>query len=132
LRQAFCRTAIPDVLWSDGGPQFTSHQFNQFAQKWGFRHNTSSPHYPQSNGKIESTVKKIIYTAWNSRSLDHNKFCRALLQYRNTPSRKDWLSPAQKLYGHPVQDTLPAHRRSFSQEWQRTAEAVKQQAVATQ
>ena len=77
-------------------------------------------------------MKKIIYTSWNGRSLDHNKFCRALLQYRNTPSRKDGLSPAQKLYGHPVQDTLPAHRRSFSQEWQCKAEAAEQQAEATQ
>ena len=97
LRQAFCRTAIPDVLWSDGGPQFTSHHFRQFALQWGFIHKTSSPHYPQSNGKIESAVKsmkKIIYTAWNSRSLDHNKLCRALLHYRNTPSHKDGLSPA--------------------------------------
>lgn len=24
LRQSFCCTAIPDILWSDGGPQFTS------------------------------------------------------------------------------------------------------------
>ena len=31
---------------------------------------------------------------------------------------KDNLSPAQKLYGHPVQDTLLAHRRSFAPEWQ--------------
>ena len=135
LRQAFCRTAIPDVLWSDGGPQFTSHHFSQFAQQWSFIHKTSSPHYPQSNGKIESTVKsmkKLIYTAWNGRYLDYNKFCRVLLQYRNTPSRKDGLSPAQKLYGHPVQDSLPAHRRSFLKEWQRKAEVAEKQVEATQ
>ena len=30
---------------------------------------------------------------------------------------KDSLSPAQKLYGRPIQATLPAHRRSFSSEW---------------
>jgi len=77
-------------------------------------------------------MKKLIYTAWNGRSLDHSKFCRALLQYRNTPSRKDGLSPAQKLYGHPVQDSLPAHRRAFSQEWQRTAGPAEQQAETTQ
>ena len=27
----------------------------------------------------------------------------------------------QKLFGHPVQDTLPAHRRSFAPEWQRSS-----------
>jgi len=44
LRHSFCRTAIPDVLWSDSGPQFTSHHFAQFAKQWGFAHKTSSPH----------------------------------------------------------------------------------------
>ena len=135
LRQAFCRTAIPDVIWSDCGPQFTSNKFKQFAQQWGFLHKTSSPYHPQSNGKIESTVKsmkRIIPTSWNGRSLDEDKVCRALLQYRNTPSWRDGLSPAQKLYGHPTQDILPAHRRSFAQEWQHKAEEVEQQAQVTQ
>jgi len=43
LRQSFCRTAIPDIVWSDGGPQFTSHKFTQFALQWGFRHETFTP-----------------------------------------------------------------------------------------
>jgi len=59
LQQAFCRTAIPDIIWFDGGPQFTSVKFNQFAQQWGFLHKTSSPYHPQSNGKIESTIKSM-------------------------------------------------------------------------
>ena len=130
LKQAFCRTAIPDILWSDGGPQFTSHVFNDFSQQWGFSHKVSSPHYPQSNGKIEATIKsmkKIIRSSWNGRVLDNDKLCRALLQYRNTPSRKDGLSPAQKLYGHPVQDILPVHRRSFSKEWQQKFQEAEEQ-----
>lgn len=80
----------------------------KFATKWGFNHVTSSPWYPQSNGKAEATVKsmkKIICAAWNGRQLDEDMLCRALLQYHNTPSRKDGFSPAQKLYGRPVQDT---------------------------
>ena len=48
-----------------------------------------------------------------------------ILQYRNTPCWKDALSPAQKLFGHPVQDHLPAHRRSFSLEWQKAAQAIE-------
>ncbi len=100
-------------------------------------HKVSTPHYPQSNGKVEATVKsmkRIIRISWNGRSLNQDKFCRALLQYRNTPSRKDSLSPAQKLYGRPVQDIIPAHHRSFSeewQEWQHKPEAAEQQAQQT-
>ena len=108
--------------------------FHDFAVQWGFTHVVSTPRYPQSNGKAEATVKsmkKIIRAAWNGRSLDDDKLCRALLQYRNTPSRKDGLSPAQKLYGRPVQDTLPAHRRAFSDKWQRSAREAEQQATST-
>ena len=120
LRDYFCRAAAPlDLLWSDGGPQFTSHHFADFLQTWGVTHVTSSPHYPQSNGKAEATVKsmkKIISAAWTGHSVNWDQLSRALLQYRNTPCRKNGLSPAQKLFGHPVQDTLPAHRRSFAPE----------------
>ena len=50
----------------------------------------------------------------------------ALLQYRNTPTHKDGL---QKLYGHLVQDILPAHCCSFSDEWQCKAAQAEQQAT---
>ena len=97
-------------MWSDGGPQFTSIQFKQFAQQWGFLHKTSSPYHPQSNGKIESTVKsmkKIIRTSWNSRSLNQDKFCRSLLQYRNTPSRRDIPQPRSSMATLPKTPFLP-------------------------
>ena len=84
LTELFCQTAIPDVVWSDGGPQFTSKHFSDFATQWGFEHKTPSPHYPQSNGKIEATVKsmkKIIALCWGNRSMNVNIMCRALLQY---------------------------------------------------
>ena len=119
LRNFFSRIAIPEVLFSDGGPQFTSHAFAVFLNDWGVKHVRSSPHYPQSNGKIEATVKsieKLIIKLWNVRALDENKLARALLQYRNTPTQKDGASPAQKLYGHPIQDTIPVHNRAFAPE----------------
>ena len=122
LRDQFCRTAAPDVLWSDGGPQFTAKHMAEFLQAWGVLHKTASPLYPQSNGKAESAVKSmknLISAAWTGRTVNWNQLSRSLLQYRNTPCRKDGLSPAQKLFGHPIQDTLPAHRRSFKPEWQK-------------
>ena len=64
-------------------------------------------------------MKKLIKTSWNVHSLEEDKLARALLQYRNRPC-KDGLSPAQKLLGQPIQDTLPANRRAFSSEWQRS------------
>ena len=77
-------------------------------------------------------MKKVIRGAWNGRFLDDDRLCKGLLQYRNTPSVRDGLSPAQKLFGHPMQDTIPAHPRSFSQEWQQTKEETEQKMMATQ
>ena len=82
FKALFSQTAVPDVLWSDGGPQFTAKNFQTFADRWGFIYRRSTPHYPQSNGKAESAVKsmkKIIRAAWNGRNLDEEKLCRALL-----------------------------------------------------
>ena len=129
LLNAFCRTGAPDIVWSDQGPQFTSKLFQEFSNEWGFRHSTSSPMYPQSNGKAEATVKsmkRIIQASWTRATLDQRKLTRALLQYRNTPSQRDRLSPAQKLFGKPIQDTLPAHRRAFAPQWQTSAEDAEE------
>ena len=110
VRELINCTAVPDVFWSDGGPQFRSKQFQEFTKQWGFTSSISSPYYPQSNGKAEAAVKSMKKSAWNGRHLDEEALRLALLQYGNTPSRRDRLSPAQKLYRHPVQDTLPAHQ----------------------
>ena len=119
LRNYFSRTAVPDIVYSDGGPQFTSHVFTAFLLDWGVAHVISSPHYPQSNGNAAAAVKsmkKLIRGSWNNRTIDEDKLARAQLQYRNTPTKKDGASPAQKLFGHPVQDTIPVHKRAFSPE----------------
>ena len=82
FRKIFAQTAVPDVLWTDRGPQFMAHQFQLFAKQWEFRHCTSTPYYPQSNGKAEATIKsmkKIIRTSWNGRQLDEDTLCQALL-----------------------------------------------------
>ena len=44
-----------------------------------------------------------------------DKIVKGLIQYRNTPCVRDGLSPAQKLFGHPIQDDMPIHRRAFNQ-----------------
>ena len=37
------------------------------------------------------------------------------------------MSPAQKLFGRPIQDTIPAHRRSFAHEWQKHGDEIEKQ-----
>ena len=57
LKSQFARHGIPDQLISDNGPPFSSREFQEFALAYELEHLTSSPRYPQSNGKVENAVK---------------------------------------------------------------------------
>ena len=50
---------IPDVIISDNGPQYSSREFQQFAEDYEFSHVTNSPYHPQGNGEAEHTVKTV-------------------------------------------------------------------------
>ena len=81
LKSIFSRHGIPEELITDNGPQYSSHEFSQFAKTYAFTHTTSSPHYPESNGQSERTVKtikKLLKGATDP--------YLALLIYRATPS----------------------------------------------
>lgn len=80
LKSIFSRYGIPEVLRSDNGSQYASREFATFAESYGFRHTTSSPRYPQSNGQAERTVKTVKKLLKSS-----NDRYMALLSYRATP-----------------------------------------------
>lgn len=44
--------ARPRII-SDNGPQFVAKEFKEFIRVWQTSHGFTSPHYPQSNGKLE-------------------------------------------------------------------------------
>ena len=98
LRIMFARYGVPDVLISDNGPQFASVEFESFARKWGFEHVTSSPHYPQSNGKAENAVKTVKRLFSKCKENSRSEFM-ALLDWRNTPTEGLGSSPAQRFFG---------------------------------
>ena len=54
MKAVFARHGIPEIVRSDNGPQYSSHEFTLFADSYGFQHSTSSTHYPQSNGRYHS------------------------------------------------------------------------------
>ena len=66
LKRLFATHGIPNELLSDKGPPFYSAEFENFFGSSGTEDVTSSPGYPQSNGRVENavkTAKSLIKTA---------------------------------------------------------------------
>ena len=104
------RHGIPDKLMTDNGPPFSSAEFSTFSQLYEFRHITSSPGYPQSNGKAESAVK-ILKSLMLKAQDDGRDPYLALLDWRNTPTEGIGSSPAQRLFGRRTKTLLPTTAR---------------------
>jgi transposase InsO family protein len=105
LRQHFARHGLPLEVVSDNSP-FASAEFKRFAEKFQFRHVTSSPRYPQSNGKAESAVKIAKKLMIRANETNSDPFL-ALLEWRNTPSEQFNKSPAQLILGRRTRTCLP-------------------------
>ena len=102
----YARYGVPDTLVTDNGPQFASAEFARFARTWGFEHITSSPRYPQSNGKAENAVKTLKRLFLKCKEAGQSEFL-ALLDWRNTPSEGVGTSPAQRFLGRRCKTLLP-------------------------
>ena len=109
-------TVVPTVLFTDNGPPFSAEELRNFCRRWGIRHVTSSPYYPQSNSFAEN-CKALLRKCLTNGKMDYEAWGRGLLAVRNTPHASAGLSPAIILYGHPVQDVIPAHKSSLSKGW---------------
>ena len=105
-KEQFARYGIPRRFISDNGPQFTSHAFQEFAKDWEFTHVVSSPYNSRSNGKAESAVK-IAKTLIRKARLGKQDLWKAILDWRNTPTKGMTSSPTQRLLNRRVQSILP-------------------------
>ena len=106
LKVHLSRHSLPDQLVSDNGLPFNAFAFADFAHAYNFENITSSPSYPQSNGKIENavkTAKNLMTKAVESEQDPH----LALLDWRNTPTEGPGSSPAQRLFGLRTRTLLP-------------------------
>lgn len=106
LKAHLARHGIPDQLVSDNGQPFSSAKFQQFADTYGFEHITSSPTYPQSNGKVENTVKTAKHLLEKAVKSEQDPYL-ALLDWRNTPTETLNSSPVQRLFGRRTKTPLP-------------------------
>ena len=106
LKQHFARHGIPDTVMSDNGPQFDSEEFRKFAKAWEFDHVTSSPGYAQSNGMVESAVKKAKSLLKKAKKAETDPWL-AILDHRNTPTEGMTTSPVQRLMSRRTKTLLP-------------------------
>ncbi|CAC5410926.1 unnamed protein product [Mytilus coruscus] len=110
LRAQFARHGIPDVCFTDNGPQFDCGEFRKFSRLCEFKHDTSSPLYSQSNGKVEQAVQTV------KRLMKKSKFDKkdpylAFLDFRNTQTEGFDNSPAEKLMNRKTRTLLPTKER---------------------
>ena len=102
LRDLFSTEGMLAVVMSNNGPPFNGEEFKCFAQEFDFTHQTSSPHFHQSNGFIKVMVKKVK-AAYRKTAGSPNAQAWALLQLQDTPLASDLPSPAEILHGQPAQ-----------------------------
>lgn len=111
MKAIFARHGIPEELRSDNGPQFASAEFSHFAKEWGFKHNTTSPRFPQANGEVERAVKTV-----KSILKKEKDPAKGLLAYRSTPLACGY-SPAELLMGRRLRTTLPTFHTQLTPKW---------------
>ena len=103
------REKFPDVrprIISDNGPQFIAKDFKQFIRLCGMTHVKTSPHYPQSNGKLErfhKTLKSECIRPQTPLNLDDaRRVVEKFVHHYNTVrlhSAIGYVAPADKLAG---------------------------------
>ena len=112
LKSLFSRYDIPEEVISDNGPQYASQEFCNFAKKYSFKHTTSIPHFPQSNGHAEravQTAKKLLKGSTDP--------YMSLLSYRSTPLPWCGLSPAELLMGRQLRSNIPQTTETLIPQW---------------
>ena len=112
LKSVFSRHGIPEEVRSDYRPQYSSQEFAAFSKAYNFKHVTSSPRYPQSNGQAERmvhTVKKILRQS--------NDIHKGLLVYRSIPMPRCNLSPAELSMGRRLHNQLPSTDNQWIPQW---------------
>ncbi len=111
LDKIFSTAGIPKIMKSDNGPPFSSQDLANFTTHLGIHHRKITPYWPQANGEVERfmrTLKKAISTATVEGKSWQQELHKFLRNYRATPHQTTGTSPAELLFGRPINIKLPA------------------------
>ena len=106
IKKIFARHGIPKELHTDNGPEYTAQSFKHFTEQWDFRHVTSSPHFPQSNGFVELAIQTVKKSLKKAHDGSEDPYLTLLIL--NTTPGADGVSPAMHLFNHQPRTTLPS------------------------
>ena len=115
FKEVFAEFGIPKTIISDGGTQFTSQEFKDFASLWNIEHKTSSPRNPQSNGLAERFVQTVKVSLKKTIAAGEDVEL-ALLMYRTTPLSHSLPSPAELLNSRKYRAVLPTRLTQSTQQ----------------
>ena len=71
MKVVFAELGVPNVIVSDGGPQYTSVEFKDFTKYWQIEHRVSSSRNPQSNCMEEGEDMDLALLTYNTTPLSH-------------------------------------------------------------
>ena len=111
LKGIFDEHGIPERFISDNGTQYSSEEFKQFADTYGFEHVTSSPLYPRSNGFAERMVQTVKHLFTKARESGQDPHM-AMLCLRTTPIDHQLPSPSEILNGRKYRSNMPITGKS--------------------
>ena len=106
MKAVFAELGVPNMIVSDGGPQYTSAEFRDFTKQWQIENRVSSQRNPQSNGMAERCVQtmkaSLITTIEEGEDMN-----LALLTYKTTPLSHRLPSPEELLNSRKYKTLLP-------------------------
>ena len=106
MKVVFTKLGVPNMIVSDGGPQYTSTELRDFMKQWQIEHTVSSPRNPQSNGMAERCVQTMKASLIKTME-EGEDVVLALLTYKTTPLSHRLPSAAELLSSRKYKTLLP-------------------------
>jgi transposase InsO family protein len=119
--------SCPRII-SDNGPQFISKDFKEFIRLWQASHVRTSPHYPQSNGKLERFHRTLKEDAIRPKTPleieDARRVVGGFVEHYNTVRLHSALG-----YVAP-KDRMEDRHKEIQADWDRKLEAARTRRAA--